>query len=112
EEIRPETTDFEAARGIELSQPIEGCRREEVDRREVEEGVRRHRLVRDPIPTRESLDIRPVLLEARTLRGACNEPHRPSKVLAQDTADVIAVRSQVRAIWALDSHGRHRSLDC
>ena len=75
DDIRPKSSHLEAPIGIELTQTIERCRRQDVNCGDVEEGPLRHRLICHRLAQRQTLDVGPVLLEDRLL-GTATRPRR------------------------------------
>ena len=63
DDIWPKAAHLEAALRVQFTQVVDCRGGEDVQRPEVEEGVLRHPFVRHRLSMRQSLDVRPVLLQ-------------------------------------------------
>lgn len=80
-EVRPEAPGLKASFGIQLSQPIQGRRRQDVKDGQIEECVGGHGFVRDLLPMGQALDVGPILFEARLLGCGASDMYGPFEIL-------------------------------
>src|SRR5206468_1632171 len=83
--------DLEAPSWIELPEPVEGRRRQQMDTGTVEKCPRWQSDIGDGVPVVEAVHIRPILLGMGGLRGAAlarSQCHLTVKRLGQDFVDL------------------------
>src|SRR5207249_2173735 len=86
--VRAETASLEPPLRIQFLEFGEGRRCEQMQRCQVEEGPRWHRLFGDFLAVGETFDVRPILLVSRRVRSGRHEPDGPAQSLRQDSVDV------------------------